>query len=332
LSDLQFDGERHSLRVRNAVSGIGEEKSGSSSPDEFHRLPHGGERGLGEPSGEEAVEPYDADVLGNSESLCGEFVDECDCEDVVRADDGVYVPGDDLVVRYGEGVFIGYRGYDASAQEVAFPFGYGLSYTTFQMSDLRVQLEGSVEDGSLTATVTVTVMNTGDFDGSEVVQVYVGDRVASVARPPRELRGFQKVFLPAGVSKEVSVRLDQRAFSYWSPRHGRWVVESGDFTIEAGRHSRDLALVSTVAVDAPSLAEPLTPASTLGEWLADPLGRSLIEKEVANGQPGTILETEVMEVLASMPLVTLSTFTGVSLDYHAVHRVHAAWETCRTRP
>ncbi len=237
-------------------------------------------------------------------------------------------PGDELVVRYGEGVFIGYRGYDASAQKVEFPFGYGLSYTTFQMSDLRVQLDGSVEGGNLTATVTVTVTNTGEVDGSEVVQIYVGDPVASVARPPRELKGFQKVFLPAGVSKEVSVRLDQRAFSYWSPRHGRWVVESGDFTIEAGRHSRDLGLVQTTTVDSPSLAEPLTPASTLGEWLANPVGRSLIEKEVADGQPGIILDTEVMEVLASMPLVTLSTFTGVSLDYDAVHRIHTILEAC----
>ncbi|MGO4455306.1 beta-glucosidase [Arthrobacter sp. RAF14] len=240
-------------------------------------------------------------------------------------------PGEDLIVRYGEGVFIGYRGYDAASQDVAFPFGFGLSYTTFQMSDLRVQLSGAVEDGTLNAAITVTVTNTGDLDGAEVVQIYVGDPDASVARPPRELKGFQKVFLPAGASKDVSIRLDQRAFSYWSQRCARWVVEAGEFTIEAGNHSRNLPLVQTVTVTAPPLAEPLTPTSTLGEWLTDPLGRSLIEREVADGQPGTILDPEVGEVLASMPLVTLSTFTGVSLDFDSVHRVHDAWKERTSR-
>lgn len=235
-------------------------------------------------------------------------------------------PGDDLIVRYGEGVFVGYRGYDAADQEVAFPFGYGLSYTTFDIPDLRVELDGAAADGTLAATVTVTVTNTGDVDGAEVVQVYVGDPIASVARPPRELKGFQKVFLPAGTSQTVTVRLDQRAFSYWSQRHGRWVVEQGEFTIEVGHHSRDLPLVRSITIDASSLAEPLTPTSTLGEWVADPFGRTLIEHEIANGQPGKILETAIFDVLASMPLVTLSTFSGVSLDYDAVHRVQRAWE------
>ena len=102
------------------------------------------------------------------------------------------------MVRYGEGLFIGYRGYDATHTDVAFPFGFGLSYTTFALSDLNVATSGSVADGNLAAEVTVTVANTGPVAGAEVVQVYVRDVEASVARPVRELKGFAKVEPGAG--------------------------------------------------------------------------------------------------------------------------------------
>ncbi len=151
-------------------------------------------------------------------------------------------PGDSQVVRYGEGLFIGYRGYDKARQDVAFPFGFGLSYTSFALSDLSVTMRGSAADGTLAATVTVTVTNAGSVDGAEVVQVYVEDVASSVTRPVRELKGFAKVFLPAGAAREVSVELDQRAFSFWSPRHRDWVVEAGDFVVAAGPNSRDLPL------------------------------------------------------------------------------------------
>ncbi len=114
-------------------------------------------------------------------------------------------PGDSQVVRYGEGLFIGYRGYDKAKQDVAFPFGFGLSYTSFTLSDLEVATRGSVAAGDLAATVTVTVTNTGGVDGAEVVQVYVQDAESSVARPVRELRGFARVSLAAGSSEQVSI-------------------------------------------------------------------------------------------------------------------------------
>src|SRR5919107_1713396 len=120
-------------------------------------------------------------------------------------------PGDTQVVRYGEGLFIGYRGYDKCHQDVAFPFGYGLSYTSFAMSDPEIVTRGSVAEGTLAATVTVTVANTGAVDGAEVVQVYVRDVASSVTRPVRELKGFAKVALAAGTSQQVSIDLDQRA-------------------------------------------------------------------------------------------------------------------------
>ena len=187
-------------------------------------------------------------------------------------------PGDSRVVRYGEGLFIGYRGYDAVALDVAFPFGFGLSYTTFALADLDVAVSGTVAAGDLSATVTVTVTNTGPVAGAEVVQVYVRDVAASVARPVRELRGFTKVTLDPGESRTVTVTLDQRAFSFWSELLGRWVVEAGEFAVEVGHHSRDLPLTRTVTIDAPSIAAPITPDSSLHEWMADPVALALIKR------------------------------------------------------
>ena len=101
-------------------------------------------------------------------------------------------PGEAGRVRYGEGVFVGYRGYDALDREVSYPFGHGLSYTSFEYADLQVAVSGRVEDGDLAVEVTCRVANTGPRRGKEVVQLYVGDVEASVARPPRELKGVRQ--------------------------------------------------------------------------------------------------------------------------------------------
>jgi beta-glucosidase len=234
-------------------------------------------------------------------------------------------PGDSGVVRYGEGVFIGYRGYDKTRTDVAFPFGFGLSYTSFALSDLAVTTAGSVEAGDLSATVTLTVTNTGDRDGAEVVQVYVQDVESTVTRPVRELKGFVKVALAAGASQRVSVELDQRSFSFWSSQLGRWAVEAGTFVIAVGASSRDLSLTETITVEAPRLAGPLSRDSTLQEWMADPNGRRLIEREVAGGQPATVLEDELISVIGNMPMSTLASFGGMSLDHDALDRISQAW-------
>jgi beta-glucosidase len=235
-------------------------------------------------------------------------------------------PGDSQVVRYGEGIFIGYRGYDKAHTDVAFPFGFGLSYTSFTLSDLAVATAGSVEAGDLRATVSVTVTNTGDRDGAEVVQVYVQDVESSVARPVRELKGFAKVVLAAGASQTVSIELDQRAFAFWSTQLGRWAVEAGTFVLGVGPSSRDLPLTETITVEAPRIAGPLDRDSTLEEWMSDPLGRELIEHEIANGQPAGALEDELLAVIGNMPMSTLASFGGMSLDHDALDRVARQWQ------
>lgn len=230
-------------------------------------------------------------------------------------------PGDSQVVRYGEGLYIGYRGYDKTATDVAFPFGFGLSYTTFELSDLRVATSGSVVEGDLAAEVTLTVTNTGSVAGADVVQVYVRDVATSVARPVRELKGFAKPFLDAGQSQQVTITLDQRAFSFWSDVHKRWVVEAGEFAIEVGHHSRDLPLTHAVTIDAPSVAAPITADSSLHEWMADPVASELIAEAVAGGQPDPTRDKEFVAIIGAMPMSTLASFKGMSIDYDTLDKL-----------
>jgi beta-glucosidase len=124
-------------------------------------------------------------------------------------------PGEAGHVRYGEGVFVGYRGYDALGREVSYPFGHGLSYTSFEYADLQARVSGRVADDDLAVEVSCRIANTGPRRGKEVVQLYVGDAEASVARPPRELKAFAKLDLDTGQSERLTFHLDARDFSYW---------------------------------------------------------------------------------------------------------------------
>ncbi|MCH8558935.1 MAG: glycoside hydrolase family 3 C-terminal domain-containing protein [Balneolia bacterium] len=148
-------------------------------------------------------------------------------------------PGEGTV-DYAEGIYVGYRYFDTYERDVFFPFGFGLSYTSFEFSDLNLSVDGSK------VRVRATVTNTGDREGAEVAQVYVHAPDASVDRPIRELKGFQKVHLEAGESKTIEVELDESSFSYYHPEELRWVMESGTYQIQVGNSSRDIFLTENV--------------------------------------------------------------------------------------
>jgi len=185
-------------------------------------------------------------------------------------------PGENGQVRYGEGMFIGYRYYDAKAAPVLFPFGHGLSYTTFAYSNAQVSAQNFRDvDG---VTVSVDVTNTGAVAGKEIVQVYVHDRKASLVRPVKELKGFAKVELQPGETKTVSIALDFRAFAFWHPGHKQWVTEDGEFDLLIGASAADIRARVTVTLqstlDLPSL---LNIESTVRQWLEDPRGHAIFE-------------------------------------------------------
>ena len=151
-----------------------------------------------------------------------------------------HYPGENLKVDYAEGIYVGYRYFDTKNVEPLFPFGFGLSYTTFAYSDLKVTSERV--SGKEPTVVSLKVRNAGTRAGAEVVQLYVHDGHSHIDRPLRELKGFQRVELKPGESKTVDFKLDRAAFSYWSPDKKDWMAEPGRFEIQAGASSRDIRL------------------------------------------------------------------------------------------
>ncbi len=241
-------------------------------------------------------------------------------------------PGDDRHVRYGEGLFIGYRHHDAIDGPVSYAFGYGLSYTEFGYDDLVVEpLDPATADagwrGPARLRVTATVTNTGTVAGKEVVQLYVGAPGASVSRPVRELRGFTKVPLEPGQSEQVAFELDERDLSYWSTRTDGWVLEPGRFEIAVGASSRDLRLTTTVDVDAPPIAYPLDRSSTLAEWLDHPIGHEILIDALRHSRAGDLsgltADPERLRMLGSFPMTRLSTLLGDALDDDTIDRLLA---------
>jgi beta-glucosidase len=179
-----------------------------------------------------------------------------------------YFPGNHHRVEYRESVYVGYRYYDSAQRPVRFPFGHGLSYTTFAYSNLRFSATTIDEHAELTVTCTIT--NTGTRAGKEVVQLYVRDHESTQFRPSHELKGFTKVSLEPGASCEVTFTLDRRAFAYYDVASADWVVETGQFTVEVAASSRDIRLHGDVFVRGASVApvphrEALQPYYAIGE-------------------------------------------------------------------
>lgn len=156
-------------------------------------------------------------------------------------------PGGPVTSEHRESVYIGYRYYDAAGLDVVFPFGYGLSYTTFEYSDIKLSAD-SIKDTD-TLTVTFKIKNTGKVDGAEIAELYVADKESTIYRPVKELRAFKKVFVKAGEEAEVSLELSKRAFAYYNVDLGDWHVETGDFDIMVGASSRDIRLSAVVTVE-----------------------------------------------------------------------------------
>ncbi|WP_239576362.1 glycoside hydrolase family 3 C-terminal domain-containing protein [Archangium primigenium] len=186
-------------------------------------------------------------------------------------------PGLNQQANYGEGIFIGYRYYDKRALTPLFPFGFGLSYTTFAYSDLKLGAASLQETETL--SVELKVKNTGKVAGKEVVQLYVREVQPRVVRPPKELKAFTKVALEAGQEKTVRFELSRRDFAYFDSTQHDWAVNSGAFEILVGGSSRDLPLHQTVQVQSTRRAPvTLTRDSTVKEFLDHPKGKAVYSR------------------------------------------------------
>ena len=233
-------------------------------------------------------------------------------------------PGENNAVHYGEGLFIGYRYYDAKNASVMFPFGHGLSYTTYSYSNPQSAATRFKDTDGVTVSVDVT--NAGKVAGKEIVQVYVHDRKSALVRPFKELKGFAKVELRPGETRTVSVPLDFRAFAYYHPVFKRWITEDGDFDILIGASSGDIRCRIVVSLQSSlHLHKILDHNSTLREWLEDSRGRVILEPlfKVAIEQMNDVIESgenkgepagvSVMDLMMDMPLYIVFNYIEVIL-------------------
>ncbi|MBO4887291.1 MAG: glycoside hydrolase family 3 C-terminal domain-containing protein [Firmicutes bacterium] len=231
-------------------------------------------------------------------------------------------PGEEGVVNYAEGIFVGYRYYDKKKMDVTFPFGYGLSYTTFAYENLRVDKESLTDQDTL--IVTVDVKNTGDRTGKALVQLYVRDVESTVRRPVRELRDFAKVELAPGEMKTVSFALDKRAFAYYEPKCKDWFVESGEFAIEIGDSSRNILADRTVQVEGTTvLSFEITANTTIGQLMKHPkgsvfvrqmLGSRMVAHEDMSSSMGEGAERMIQKMMFETPIGSLVSYGRMSAE------------------
>jgi beta-glucosidase len=221
-------------------------------------------------------------------------------------------PGENQEVRYSERVFVGYRYYDIKNLQTLFPFGYGLSYTTFEYSNIK--LSASRINDTVPLTVIAYVKNTGNLPGKEIVQLYIIDYESTYQRPIKELKAFAKVELNPGESKEVKFSLGYRDFAFYNPSVKDWVVETGDFEILIGASSQDIRLMEKVHITATKKWNPkLTRYSLVREWTAHPVGKEILTpliegmvKSLVGDQelPGDPVEL-INRTLGEMPIIKL---------------------------
>ncbi|MDP4089095.1 MAG: glycoside hydrolase family 3 C-terminal domain-containing protein [Bacillota bacterium] len=253
------------------------------------------------------------DILFGDANPCGKLAETFPAK---LSDNPSYLnfPGEGDRVEYREGIFVGYRYYDKKEIEPLFPFGYGLSYTTFEYNSISTDKKSMTDLESL--TVKVRVKNTGKLTGKEIVQLYVRDIESTVIRPEKELKGFEKVELAPGEEKDISFNLDKRAFAYYNTEKKDWVVESGDFELLVGSSSKDMALRTVVYVSSTTVMKKLfTKNSTIGDILAYPAGAVLAQnllKGIFGEGDGSadVLGMDAAAMVKDMLLRTIVSFSG----------------------
>lgn len=232
-------------------------------------------------------------------------------------------PGEHSRVVYGEGVFVGYRGYDALDRDVAFPFGHGLTYTSFEYGALTAASDGQ------RITVSVPIVNTGERSGREIVQIYVGHRHSAVQRAPRELRGYAAVELEPGEASVARITIERADLAYWEDRTDSWVVEGGEYQVWAGASSRDLRSRITIRVEPDPLVIPLSRTSTLGEIGSHPIAGPMLSAMLGQGGPAADAPDELggdmQAVAAAIPIDRLAVMSGgvVAIDVHELAELFA---------
>lgn len=228
----------------------------------------------------------------------------------------LYFPGDGHHVEYREGIYVGYRYYDKKELPVLFPFGHGLSYTTFSYSNLQLEKEEITDQD--TVKVSVDVTNTGKVAGKEAVQLYIVDLTGTANRPIRELKGFEKIFLNPGETKTIEFLLDKRSFAWYHTGISDWYCATGEYSIEIGKSSRDIVLTKKIQVTTTILLPlAINENTTFGELLKDLRTRAAVLKLLNrnDGKQEEATDKKVSEMMRNMienaPLRALRSWRGM---------------------
>lgn len=234
-------------------------------------------------------------------------------------------PGEHGHVRYGEGIFVGYRWHDARKAAVRYPFGHGLSYTDFEYTDLSVQGDN---DG---LRATLTLRNTGHVAGREIVQLYVGLPGSGVARAPRSLAAFACVELAAGESTQVELLVERSELAYWDTRIDGWTLEPGTYEVSAASSSRDIRLRADIELAGDVVPVAINSETTLGELMADPIGGAIMAQfagDALSGITGGSGDDEasamMTSMLGSMPIGRLLNFPGSPMTQEGLDQLIGA--------
>lgn len=266
--------------------------------------------------GGEGIAEAIADILFGQANPCGKLAESFP----LKLEDNpsfLNFPGTGQRVNYAEGVFVGYRYYDTKKMEVRFPFGFGLSYTTFAISNLQVSAKEIKSSDKLTVTVDVT--NTGKMAGKEVVQLYVHDTTGAAIRPEKELKGFSAVFLQPGETKSVSMTLNKRSFAWYNDEISDWYAATGDYVLMVGNSSRNIVLAETIHLTSETELPFIVSKDTMiGELLQNPKTANYARKKLLPIIGGVINDDDenwalMMEAMARyMPLRSLRSFSEIT--------------------
>lgn len=270
--------------------------------------------------GGQAVGAAEAKILFGDANPCGKLAETIPYK---LSDNPSYLnfPGDGETVEYKEGVFVGYRYYDKKEMPVRYPFGYGLSYTEFAYSNLKLDKKSMKDTDTLTVSVDVT--NTGSREGKEIVQLYVADLTGSANRPVRELKNFVKVSLAPGETKTVQMELNKRSFAWYNVKLHDWYAASGIYEIQIGKSSREIVLSDTVEVTTDvTVPVEIHKNTTVGQLMRDPKAAAFVQetmgemmKTLGGGGEASaeaISPEMIQGMLESMPLRGLRSFAGLS--------------------
>ncbi|TFB16989.1 beta-glucosidase [Microbacterium sp. 3H14] len=236
-------------------------------------------------------------------------------------------PGEFGHVRYGEGLLVGYRWYDAKRLDVTYPFGHGLSYTTFEYGPATAEVG---TDGDITVRVEIT--NSGDRDGREVVQVYVAPRQSIVQRAPRELKAFASVALGAGEARVVELIVRREDLAYWDVRVDGWIVESGTYAVDVAASSRDLRSTVSVEIAGDPVHQELTMNSSVGDLMSHPVAGPIVQQALGGLMGGGDAAAASMmpnddamqKMMASFPIGRLAGFPGLPVTFEQIEQLVAA--------